>query len=314
MDELSHLHPHGLFLRHEALDFGYDDRDLVAAMADGAIVRVRHGTYVDAAVWAAATPQERFNLRGRAVLMRHPGRVALSHTSGAAALGLRLWDADLRRVHVTRLGDGHAGSHGDVVYHADDSSTRDVHWHDGIPVVAPVRSALGAAALQSIEAGVVVLDSLIDRGLASMEDLHAAYCEISGAPGTRKLNITVRLVEPGAQSVGESRTRFLCWRAGLPKPVLQFEVRDHHGRLVGITDFAWPEHRLLGEFDGKIKYLRLLKDGERPEDVVVREKVREDELREVTGFGMIRFIWIDLGRPHLTGERLRRQLWTPRAA
>ncbi len=80
----------------------------------------------------------------------------------------------------------------------------------------------------------------------------------------------------------------------LPEPELQFHVYDELGNLVGITDFAWPRYRLLGEFDGKIKYGRLLKPGQSPGEVVTDEKNREDRLREVTGWSMIRFTWSDL--------------------
>jgi hypothetical protein len=107
-----------------------------------------------------------------------------------------------------------------------------------------------------------------------------------------------------AESPGESRSRYLCWSQGLPAPELQFPVRDEHGELVGVTDFAWPDHGVLGEFDGRVKYGRLLKPGQEPGDVVFEEKVREDRLREVTGFTMGRLVWADLGRPVTTAARL----------
>ena len=86
MDDLSHLHPHGLFLRREALQFGYDDRDLARLVAAGDLARVRHGTYVPAATWWAADPVDRHLLRAQGVALTHDHRVALSHTSGALAV------------------------------------------------------------------------------------------------------------------------------------------------------------------------------------------------------------------------------------
>jgi hypothetical protein len=91
-------------------------------------------------------------------------------------------------------------------------------------------------------------------------------------------------------------------------PDLQFSVIDHTGRLIGTTDFAWEEHKLLGEFDGKVKYGRLLRSGEEPEDAVFREKRREDLLRETTGWGMIRLVWSDLYSPLATAARVRRMM------
>jgi len=47
------------------------------------------------------------------------------------------------------------------------------------------------------------------------------------------------------------------------------------------VDFYWDEQKTVGEFDGKIKYGRLLKPGQRIEDVVFAEKLREDAVRDL---------------------------------
>jgi hypothetical protein len=101
--------------------------------------------------------------------------------------------------------------------------------------------------------------------------------------------------------------RFLFYRYGLPKPLLQYAVRDGSG-LIGNTDFGWPEHGVLGEFDGRVKYEKYLRPGETPADAVVREKLREDRMREATGYSFIRFTWADIYKPDETAERTRRAL------
>ena len=98
------------------------------------------------------------------------------------------------------------------------------------------------------------------------------------------------------------------FREHLPETGLQFEVYDEWGNLLGITDFAWPEHGVLGEFDGKMKYGRLLREGETPGDALEREKKREDLLRQETTWLMVRLIWEELFRPGPTGAKIRRQL------
>jgi hypothetical protein len=115
----------------------------------------------------------------------------------------------------------------------------------------------------------------------------------------------VRLADGRAESVGESRSVHLFWAQRLPKPELQYHVLDRHGELIGITDFAWPECGLLGEFDGKAKYLRYLRPGEDPGDAVFREKQREDRLRRVTGWSMVRLTWADLSDPAGTAATIR---------
>ncbi len=99
-----------------------------------------------------------------------------------------------------------------------------------------------------------------------------------------------------------------CGANTCPSHVLQFEVYDEHGNLVGRTDYAWPEFGMFGEFDGLVKYERYLRPGETAAQAVVREKRREDLLREITGWIMIRLIWADLFRQGATGARIRKQL------
>jgi hypothetical protein len=308
VDELFSLHANGLFLRREALDAGYTDRELLGAVRTGALVRVRHGAYVSAATWQQRDELGRYQLRCQAVTLSHGPDVALSHASGAAVTGLRIWGADLSKVHVTRL-DNLAGKQSkDIVYHRGDWVPDDIHQVGEMLVLSPARCALGTAALNSVESGLVTLDSAYDLGFASEAEMHREYVAMSGWPNTGRLQITLRLAQPGSESVGESRNRYLFWSQHLPKPVLQFEVYAHDGVLVGITDFAWPDHGLLGEFDGRVKYGRFLRSGESIADAIYREKLREDLLRELTGWSMIRFIWADLDRPAVSAARVRRML------
>ena len=88
-------------------------------------------------------------------------------------------------------------------------------------------------------------------------------------------------------------SRVLFFRRGVPYPELQHEVRDADGRLIGIADFYWPEYHHLGEFDGRVKYERLVKPGESGGDAVFREKRREDAMRG-RQYGMTRWTWPDL--------------------
>jgi hypothetical protein len=126
-------------------------------------------------------------------------------------------------------------------------------------------------------------------------------------PGTQHLHLVTRLVDGRSGSVGESRSKYFFYANGFPAPELQFPVYD--GRtLVGTTDFAWPALGLLGEFDGRVKYGRLLRPGEDPGDAVFREKRREDLLRRLTGWRVVRLVWADLEHPERTAAWLRTEL------
>jgi len=308
MLELLNLHPDRVFSRREAVDFGYRDQELTAGVRDGVLVRIRQGAYTSSEIWSKAFPEQRHQMRAHAVMRAHTVPLALSHTSAAVEHKLRLYRPELGQVHVTCLGRPLARATRDLIYHEGPVLDRDLREVNGFLAIEPVRAGLEAAMLADIPSGLVVLDSVIDLGHGDLDAVHRAFERVRGWPRTRKLNVTVRLVRTGSNSAGESLFRYLGWQEHLPAPVLQFEVRDEMGVVIAHTDFAWPEYGVLGEFDGKSKYGRLLKPGETPEQAVIREKIREDRIRELTQWLMIRFIWDDLRQPRRTAERLLRQL------
>jgi hypothetical protein len=313
MEELAALHDDQVFLRREALEHGYDDIDLKHALRDQVLAKVRHGAYTLAGVWQAADAVERHRLKSHAVLRSHNVPLTLSHTSAAVEHGLRLHRPNLDQVHVTCL-DRHIGrTTKDIVYHQGRCDDEELTTKNGVFLVKPVRAGLETALLGDAQQGLVVLDSVVDLGLGSVDEIHAGYEWFKGNPDSRPLQVVVRLVRKGANSVGESLSRHLMFRCGLPEPVLQFEVYDAYGNLIGRTDFAWPDHGLLGEFDGLSKYGRLRRPGESVEEAVVREKTREDLLREATGWLMIRLIWKELFDHATTAARIRAQLQRGRA-
>jgi hypothetical protein len=116
----------------------------------------------------------------------------------------------------------------------------------------------------------------------------------------------VAFADAGAKSPGESRSRVAIVQAGLPAPVLQWEVLEDR-RSLGFADFGWPWLRTVGEFDGEIKYGRLVRPGQAPGDVVFAEKRREDRMRD-TGLGVARWTWDELGPAFgPVADRIRRR-------
>lgn len=308
MDRLQLLaQTRGYFTRSDAFAEGYDDRSIRRAIRTQLWHRIRNGVYTYSNLWAQLDDSERHLATARAVATRLGPAVALSHVSAAIAHGISHHGHDLSVVHVTRL-DGGAGRREAGVWHHEgfvvDGDLVDL---DGLTTVTPARAALETATLVHQGAGLVTLDSAA-RALGSVDPLFAQLEHLQSWPGARRLQVVVRLADGRAESAGESLVRHLFHVHHLPMPQLQFEVRDGDGRLVGISDFAWEEQRLLGEFDGKVKYGRLLRPGEEPGDAVFREKVREDLLRETTRFGMVRLIWADLYRGSETAARVRRLL------
>jgi hypothetical protein len=88
-------------------------------------------------------------------------------------------------------------------------------------------------------------------------------------------------------------------------PDAQPDIFDEDGQFVARVDFCWRKLRTIGEFDGKIKYGRVLKPGQPIEDVLFEEKRREDALRDL-GWQIVRWLWRDLYRRGVIRDRVLR--------
>ena len=296
-----------ILLRREAIEAGMSDASLRQAVRAGQLVKVRHGAYVAAERWAAADHRERHVISARAVHRTHGDRVAFSHHTAAVLHGLDLWRVGLRTVHLTRA-DGKHGRHaGDLIHHEGELAVDDIQVVRGLPVVSPARAALESAALGSVEQGLVVVDSALRLELCEAQELEQRRIGIERWPDSLGLQLVLGLADGRHGSLAESRTAHLLWRANLPRPEPQFKVYDGT-RLVGIVDFAWPEHGVVLEFDGDVKYERYLREGESASDAVIREKNRENRIVEATGWIVIRVVWADLANPAQLVARIRRAL------
>jgi hypothetical protein len=295
---------HGAFLRRDVIALGMDDRILRRQLRAGIWVRVRHGAYTFADVWAAADEDERHRIRVRAASRVLGDRVAFSHHSSCLISRLPLWGADLTQIHVTRRDGGAGRTEGDLRHHEGLLLPDDIVTGDGLTTTRPVRAVLESASLLTVEQGLVVVDAGLREGLFGKDELFAQQLLMESWPGCRHLQLVTRLAESRSGSVGESRSRYLFWVEGLPAPVSQFDVLDR-GRTVATVDFAWPDHKLIVEFDGKEKYVKYVLPGETPADAVFREKQREDLIRRLTGWTVIRLTWADLHQPKRTAAIIR---------
>ena len=301
----------GFFTRTEAKSAGYGDRDITRMVRRGSWRRIRRGSYVFADAWSGLDDIERHLVRSAAVMRSLGDAVALSHASGVVRHRLDCWGLDLRRVHVTRLDGGAGRLEGDVVHHEGFCLDDEVVTVDGMQVLRPQRCVLEAGSRVRNEVALCLMDAGLRAAAYDRDQLTRAYDVMRHWPFAHHLEIPIVLADGRSASVGESRGKWLFHASGIPMPELQHEVRRPDGSLAAITDWCWPTVRGFGEFDGAIKYGRLLRPGQDPGDAVFEEKRREDEIRELTGGSMIRLTWSDYDIPAVTKERLIRFLGRP---
>jgi very-short-patch-repair endonuclease len=126
----------------------------------------------------------------------------------------------------------------------------DVALEDGVRVTTPLRTAYDLAARSDLDTGVVAVDGLGHLDEFAATDLLALAETLGPRRGCRRIAEVAGLMDPKAESPRETRVRIRLLRAGLPHPVTQFAVYDGF-REVARVDFAWPEHKLALEYDGR---------------------------------------------------------------
>lgn len=279
---------------------GFSYGEVTRSARRGDLIRLRRGAYAPRS--DADTGWEELHRARIIATMRmvNPDAV-VSHESAAVLHDLPLLEQP-SSVTITRERSG-GRKRPQVHLHAAGLDQSELVQIDGLAVTTPARTVVDLGRSTSFLRAVVVGDSALRSG---MEPLALAGSLDLGCrrPGISKARRVAAFIDGGSESPGESVSRTLFAAQGLPRPVLQFEVYDG-STLAGRSDFCWPEHGTLGEFDGKIKYSRFLREGETVQDVVFREKQREDHLRDL-GWQVVRWTWSDLRDASALAIRLQR--------
>ncbi len=299
------LHELAVVTRAQALAEGWTDEAIRRQLRSGEWRRIRHGSFMASHLWDQLDEIDRHRARAVAVSRRAGCEHAWSHVTALAQLGMPVWGMPLEAVHVTRF-DGRCGRRGGVVQHKGTTYADDLTVRDGQLLTSPTRTALDIASSHDVEKGVVAVGSLLHAGETTREALARRAAAMDQWPDSLLVRRVLRLADARPESVAEHRFVFWCARFGLPGPVPQMPV-SVDGRTYRL-DFAWPELKVWVEVDGREKYSRWLRPGESPSDAVLREKHREDAIREATGWTCIRVTWADLADPVRLERRLRRAL------
>jgi hypothetical protein len=233
----------------------------------------------------------------------------VSHVSAAVVHGLPLWfppahPGPLDRVHATRDRRSGARRSSVVHLHAAALEADEVVMVDGLLVTSVARTVTDVARFLPFESALVPADGALYRRHVTPAELVEGVERGAHRRGNTAARRVVAFADGRAESPGETRSRVAIRRAGLPAPTLQHEVWSAGGRRLGRTDFYWEEFATVGEFDGRVKYGRLLRPGQEPGDAVFTEKVREDAIR-AERLGMARWTWPDLEMFAVVADRLR---------
>lgn len=294
---------------------GVTDDMIVTQLKAGRLLRLRRGVYVSQDGWPA-DPAGQHLVRARAVQVANPQAV-LSHQTAAVSWGLPTpgfaeWhDSPIALTQPSGALRVPTSPYAEV-YERSLRPADIVHDDLGYRVTSIARTAVDLAAGLPLPDALAVLDDAARRLIRSMrrdarrQDFSnpryaaAARDLFTGAVGRplRSLADAISKADPARESVAESLTAGHLYLSGLPMPLFQAPLRTRIGTV--FLDFLWPEHRLVGECDGGLKYT--------DPRVLVEEKIREDAVRE-TDHRVLRWLGKEtMVRPDLLMGRIARAL------
>ncbi|MDM7854853.1 hypothetical protein [Cellulomonas alba] len=270
---------------------------LRTSVAAGQLIRVGRGIYLGQDSAPGAPPPDPSELRRRAIAhaqgthRRLTARHVFSHGTAALLWGLPLWRTP-ERTSVLVAHSAGRGADRRVQRRVGLPPETDVVLIDGLPVTSLGRTLVDCALdLAPIDA-LVVADAALRAG-AQRDEALARLAGRGRRRGIGQAREVVHLADAGAESPGESATRFVVLRDGLPTPVTQAPVATRLGTFW--TDVAWPAFRVALEYDGRVKYAG--------REDLVREKRRHDALVEA-GYRVLRVTKEDI-HGHALADRVR---------
>lgn len=263
-------------------------------VAAGDLSRIRRGRYVVSDEWNAADEQQRHCVRARELASEMAGRAAVSHESAALLHGLSLPAGLPSRVHLTWPGSPGRSPTPNVTPHRGRLGPADLVLLEGLLVTSVARTVFDVGRLGDWPRAIAAADSALHLRLCSREQLDDVRNRHQQVPGASRARRVIEFADGLSESVGESICRLRMAQLGLPVPTLQSVITGLDRRSSYRADFEFIDLHTVAEFDGKVKYGRLLTPGQTPGEAAFAEKVREDRIRD-TGRQFVRIVWADLG-------------------
>lgn len=294
-----------IIFTHQAERAGVPRRQLARRADTKELVRVRQGAYIEARYWQSLEWWERYRVSIAAVDGTGPKKRTFTHQSSAAIWGIPFVGQGTP-VHVLSHPDLHGRTRGGIRLHAARGDL-DIQAVEGLLTTSRLQTVLDIGTSVSFEAAVPSFDHVLkpDAGrnlpAISKQEMLTAIEERIHSSEKFQLQRLVAFADHRSASPGESYSRAQMYILGFPKPQLQFPINDSDGTLIGITDYYWESHRLIGEYDGLAKYMeKQYTGGKSAAQVLALEKVREDKLR-ATGKRVSRWVWWQVEDPHAPG-------------
>lgn len=272
--------------RDEALAHGMTSDQVRQRVRSGRWARLASGVYLRDPV---ADPEDTAERRTRehaeraAAAARARPDCVIGFESAAVTHGLPLVTGVPPLVQLLVPEGDWTGIRAGIRYRACRLDPADVLAGD-LRVTTPTRTWLDIARTHRLPNALSCGDGALKLDLLTVDDTSWALSQLGSIRGVRLARTALSLLDGRRESPLESWSyaAFVAWQ--IPLPDSQVEIFDDEG-FIGRVDFHWPQFRVVGEADGRLKY--------QTQDALYEEKRREDRLR-AGGLHVIRWGWTDL--------------------
>jgi hypothetical protein len=279
------------FTRSEGRHHGLDAKQVRRLLRIGLLRSVVRGVYVDALV------EDSLPLRAAAVAKVAPSDAVACRQTAAWLLGIDTLalseHADTPKVDFVRQTNARAVKISRASGHSQTLLPGDVvDWH-GVRVTSPLATAVHLARHLRRPFALSALDAMARAGLITRLEVQEAVRRFPHHPGIVQARELAALIDPGAESPGESWLRLRMIDAGFPAPVPQVEITDgvNHYRVdLGFLD------PIPGTAD---RHLGLEYDSDRWHGTA--EQQRQDSVRR-TRLSRLGWDIVSVGRWQVWGE------------
>ena len=172
----------------------------------------------------------------------------------------------------------------------------------GLPVLPPEQVWFALASVLSVDELVIAGDYLSRRKQpdTSPERLNAEVAIARGRHGSKRAREAVALVRSRTDSPKESELRLLIVHAGLPEPVVGYQVNDADGNFIGVPDLAYIREKIALDYDGEVH---------RTDEQVFHDDIERRERFEDADWKYVRASKQHLARSGTFLARVARYLW-----
>ncbi|SBT50256.1 Transcriptional regulator, AbiEi antitoxin, Type IV TA system [Micromonospora auratinigra] len=288
----------GVVTRRQALAAGYSRHEVDNFVAFGRWKRLARATYLVGRSPAGISPRLS-RIRAAVVSLGPQAHAVLSTAAELHGIaGLPRTTA----IHVALPGraarPARAGDPA-VVLHQLEHAADAVTAVRGVPSTTAVHTVAELILRERRYVAVSLLDSALYSKVVGADELLTIPTLIRGRRGAVEARGYLTEASGLAQSPLETRTRLRCVDGGVPPDVLQVEVRDDDGYLLGIGDLGWRGPRVIAEADGRVTHAgpAALLDDRRRQNRLVN-----------AGWTVLRFTWSDTLRPDYIPAVVRRAI------